>query len=247
MRRNRTEVVEPRRAGRPQCGCSRGRSPIDAIFDPTAHTVRDLAQRAVTSLHSGMPVLVDRGFPSAEWLRALRQTGADVLARIPSHLRPKTIQGLGHGTHLVLIGRLKLRLIEAEITIEGDRTSVYRLATTLLDADAHPALDLIALYHQRWRSRPPAANSNRVCWTAGCCARGTRPDSPRKFGRCWPSARPCAAASTTRSLARRSVHSRPASPSPARPPATRSSPPRTSSTSKSRPQGQLELRGRSRR
>lgn len=132
------------------CG---SRRVLDAAFGPTATTERDLAQRLFTSLRAGMLVLVDRGFPAATWLADLRSTETEFLARVPAHWRPKTIARLDDGTRIVLIGGLKLRLIEAQITIataEGHRTGDYRLVTTLTDPLDHAALDLIELYHARW-------------------------------------------------------------------------------------------------
>ena len=46
-----------------------------------------------------------------------------------------------------------VRVVEAEIAIStsaATTTGVYRLITTLLDADSHPATALIRLYHERW-------------------------------------------------------------------------------------------------
>lgn len=132
------------------CG---SRAILDAAFGPTSRTERDLAAGLFDSLHAGMLVLADRGFPSAAWLAQLHETETEFLARVPAHWRPKTIARIPDGTRIVLIGGLKLRLIEAEITIataEGRRTGAYRLLTTLRDPDRHAALDLIALYHARW-------------------------------------------------------------------------------------------------
>jgi hypothetical protein len=55
--------------------------------------------------------------------------------------------------HLSTLGRLRVRIIECEITIAtttGRRTGLYRLATTLLDHHRYPAAELIRLYHDRW-------------------------------------------------------------------------------------------------
>jgi hypothetical protein len=51
------------------------------------------------------------------------------------------------------IGQVKVRIIECEITIAtatGRQTGIYRLATTLLNPDRHPAFELVRLYHERW-------------------------------------------------------------------------------------------------
>ena len=57
------------------------------------------------------------------------------------------------GSYLSTLGALRVRVIEAEITISttaGRRTGTYRLATTLLDHHRYPAAELIRLYHDRW-------------------------------------------------------------------------------------------------
>ncbi len=46
-----------------------------------------------------------------------------------------------------------MRVIDCEITVattSGRRRSGYRLVTTLTDHAAHPAADVVGLYHQRW-------------------------------------------------------------------------------------------------
>jgi DDE family transposase len=57
------------------------------------------------------------------------------------------------GTWLALLGTV--RVIDAEITVTTSdgtphHTGHYRLITTLTDHRRFPALDLIAVYHQRW-------------------------------------------------------------------------------------------------
>ncbi|MFZ5870278.1 MAG: transposase, partial [Actinomycetota bacterium] len=57
------------------------------------------------------------------------------------------------GSYLSLLGDLRVRVIDCEITIAtpaGRQRGRYRLATTLLDADRYPATELIRLYHERW-------------------------------------------------------------------------------------------------
>jgi hypothetical protein len=61
---------------------------------------------------------------------------------------------LPDGSFLTLLGGLKLRIIEARITVttsDGKRVGDhYRLATTLLDHRTDPAEVLVRLYHERW-------------------------------------------------------------------------------------------------
>ncbi len=63
---------------------------------------------------------------------------------------------LPDGSYLSVLGggRLAVRVIEAWITVTFADGRVHaqqwRLVTSLLDPAAHPAAELVALYHQRW-------------------------------------------------------------------------------------------------
>lgn len=53
------------------------------------------------------------------------------------------------------LGDLRVRLIDARITVDLDstgqqRTGTYRLVTTLTDPVRYPAVEVVQLYHQRW-------------------------------------------------------------------------------------------------
>jgi len=81
-------------------------------------------------------------------------TGAQLLARGKSTRRPPVLATLPDGSYLTQIYQLKLRVIEAKVTVTGaDDTMVsdhYRLVTTLTDPRTDPAEALISLYHERW-------------------------------------------------------------------------------------------------
>jgi hypothetical protein len=129
------------------------RSLLAARWGTIRDTEQSLAAGMLAHLGPGHLLLADRGFAAAALLDRFAQTGTDLLVRIPAHWRPKILARLADGTRLVQIGKRRLRLIEAEITINtasGSRTGTYRLATTLTDPADHGALDLIELYHQRW-------------------------------------------------------------------------------------------------
>lgn len=86
-------------------------------------------------------------------LEEFTATGAEILVRMSAGSNPRRLRRLKDGTWLVMRGKRRLRLIEAQITIatgQGQSTGRYRLATTLVDVDRYPATDLVALYHQRW-------------------------------------------------------------------------------------------------
>src|SRR5262249_59558607 len=67
--------------------------------------------------------------------------------------RPRVLAARAVGSFLWVLGGVKVRIIECQITIAttaGTRTGTYRLATPLLDPRQHPAFELVKLYHQRW-------------------------------------------------------------------------------------------------
>lgn len=104
------------------------------------------------------------GAPSLIWEQAemLSQTGSAVLLRIRSNLQSKRLEQLADGSWLVEVkvrdpetrrvtGTLTLREIHATITYEGGaKPLAVRYWTTLLDADLHPAAELVELYAKRW-------------------------------------------------------------------------------------------------
>ncbi|WP_395372970.1 hypothetical protein OHU45_02405 [Streptomyces tubercidicus] len=75
------------------------------------------------------------------------------MARLTAARKPPVLHRFEDGSFLSRIGTAEVRIIECEITIAttaGRTRGVYRLATTLLDHRAHPAFELVKLYHERW-------------------------------------------------------------------------------------------------
>jgi len=100
-----------------------------------------------------MILLGDRNFAAKDLLAQIAATGADLLVRIKNNRRMPVLARYRDGSYLSMLGPLRVRMIEAEITITtttGRHTGIYRLATTVLDPDRYPAADLTRLYHQRW-------------------------------------------------------------------------------------------------
>ena len=129
------------------------RSVLDAVFDPVRVGELDQARTLARSLRPGMLLLADRNYAAADLVRVLAQTGAQLLIRCKNGRRLPVIRRLSDGSFRSMIGALPVRVIDAQIhitTTAGSRIGSYRLLTTLLDAHAYPAAELITLYHQRW-------------------------------------------------------------------------------------------------
>lgn len=128
------------------------RTIIDAVFGSDRTGELGYAHQLLRSARAGMIVLADRNFAAAAWIAALSQTGAEVLVRVKNHRRFPVCRVLPDGSFVSRIGRVEVRVIDAQVTIttsDGRRTETYRLITTVLDAGA-PAVEIVELYHQRW-------------------------------------------------------------------------------------------------
>lgn len=134
---------------------------IDAVFSPSRPSEQHAARRLLRSLKAGMLLLWDCGYQGYPLLADLKQSGADLLAALPSSDQPEVVAPLADGTPLVQVCKRKdsrkdppvlMRLLEYTFTdpaLPGCEQK-RRLLTTLLDPQEAPALELIALYHERW-------------------------------------------------------------------------------------------------
>jgi Transposase DDE domain len=113
-----------------------------------------LAKRLLPLLGPGMLVLLDRAFDANAFLASIASTGAMLLARSKSTRNPPVLEHLPDGSYLSELDGLRVRIIEADLTMSGaDGSRVrdrYRLITTLLDHRCFPADALVELYHERW-------------------------------------------------------------------------------------------------
>ena len=124
------------------------------MFGPTTTGETTYAPLLLRSPHAGMILLADRNFGAKDLLADIAATGADALVRLKIGRKLAVLRRLPDGSYLSMLGTLRVRIIECEITIitpAGRRTGVYRPATTLLDHRRYPASELITLYHERWQ------------------------------------------------------------------------------------------------
>ena len=119
-----------------------------------------LAKTVLPSLKKGMLCLADRGFFGFEMWKQAAATGADLLWRVRKNIVLPCEKRLPDGSYLSRIYADKnrrrgtdgiiVRVIEYRLEgIEGAEP-LYRLATTILDDKLAPAVELAALYHERW-------------------------------------------------------------------------------------------------
>jgi hypothetical protein len=134
-----------------------------ALLKPHHRGEVSMAHYLLRSLQQGMLLLWDRNFLSYRTVRAVRDGGAHLLARIKSHLVFVPKRRLCDGSYLAKLypspahrrrdeGGLVVRVIEYTFDDPGrpGAGQKHRLLTTLLDARRHPAKTLVVLYHERW-------------------------------------------------------------------------------------------------
>ena len=133
---------------------------FDACVGAYATSENTLAGELIDRLEPGMLLVADRGicgFPL--WSRAVA-TGADLLWRAKPTMKPRVVKALDDGSWLAELrpsgsaGRraepLSIRVIDYRIDDGRDNDEHYRLLTTILDPADVSALDLAAIYSQRW-------------------------------------------------------------------------------------------------
>ena len=112
------------------------------------------------NLDRDMLVMADRNFYSFKLWQAAGASGAALLWRVKSNLGLPVQHELADGSYLSTVydsedrarrdGRqvrvIDYTLADSATPVEGS----YRLVTSLLDPQAAPALELAALYHERW-------------------------------------------------------------------------------------------------
>ena len=136
---------------------------FDAGFWPCSTSERVGGFRLLRSVERGMLVLWDRGFHDFDMLKGVRERGAHVLSRLPSHARPEVVRPLNDGSLLVRIRpteyhrrkageHLLVRMVSYTISdpaLPGFGEE-HRVITTLLNPRLAPAHEVACGYHERW-------------------------------------------------------------------------------------------------
>ncbi|MFJ9752816.1 transposase [Streptomyces chartreusis] len=151
----------------PPRGLGGTRALIDAAFGPDRIGELSYAHRLLASLNASM-LLADAYYDAVDFLNAVSETGTAFLLRSTRKRCPTTRHALPDGSYLTFIRsqhyragrgygrRLQVRIVEAWVTVSLEdgtpRTELWRLITSLLDADQYPARELIEIYHRRWEA-----------------------------------------------------------------------------------------------
>jgi len=154
-------------AGYPQARCSvliecATHAILGANLGPYRTGEWELTVPLLERLGPGMLCMADRGFNGFEHWRQAQATGANLLWRCTSTRQLPVQRVLEDGSFLSIIrptgiGKdeaamqaITVRVIEYALPGLDDAQPRYRLLTTLLDPEQAPAMELAALYHQRW-------------------------------------------------------------------------------------------------
>lgn len=156
-----------RAVGLAECGTH---AIVAAAFDSWKVYERELLGRILSACEEGMLVLADRGFFGYDLWKEAVATGADLLWRLSDSVELPVLDWLSDGSYRseLLPKRLKtdlrrgmkrrihdgdqipIRVIEYMVTNRDESTETIRLITTIMDPAEAPAVELAAVYHERW-------------------------------------------------------------------------------------------------
>jgi hypothetical protein len=133
------------------------RSVIGAVFGPTREGETSYATRLLQHLSPKMLVLWDRGFDGNNFLAAVHATGAQVLGRINKRRRPPVLKPLTDSSYLSVIGGVRVRIIEAQVSITCTDASCARTTRSASSRKCGPCSLSTNSYAAPWsRLRSPS-------------------------------------------------------------------------------------------
>jgi Transposase DDE domain. len=156
--RGQSAFPQARVLGLVECGTH---AVVAASIAPYHHSEVAMAtQWLPAKLTDDMLVMADRNFYSFKLWQAASASGAKLLWRVKSTLGLPVQQELADGSYLSTVfdsedrARRNARQVRViDYTLKDSATPVqdsYRLVTNILDPLEAPALELAALYHERW-------------------------------------------------------------------------------------------------
>jgi hypothetical protein len=135
-------------------------NPLAAAIGQAGDSELSLAKQLLAALPEGSLLLADRLYGVGAFLGLLAarfaQCPAHFLVRVRANLKPKLLARLRDGSALVEVkagaGQQKLQVREIRGRVRRPRGAwvEVRFWTSLLDAKAYPAVELLALYARRW-------------------------------------------------------------------------------------------------
>lgn len=156
--RGQSAFPQARVLGLVECGTH---AVVAASIAPYAFSEVAMARQLLPAKLTGdMLVMADRNFYGFKLWQAACASGAKLLWRVKSNLGLPVEQELADGSYLSTVfdsedraKRHGQRVRVIDYTLKDSATPVlssYRLVTNILDPEAAPALELAALYHERW-------------------------------------------------------------------------------------------------
>jgi hypothetical protein len=154
--------------GYPQCHVTRlievgTRLTLEAFVKPQNQNDHPTAPALLACCARGDLALVDCGYYSYRLIKQAIDQGTFILGPVPCHVVLRPIEHLSDGSYLAKVypdsddrhydrHGVPVRVIEYTFDdpVRPGHGERHRLVTTLLDATAHPAMELIVLYHERW-------------------------------------------------------------------------------------------------
>lgn len=156
--RGQSAFPQARVLGLVECGTH---AVVAASIAPYAFSEVAMARQWLPAKLTGdMLVMADRNFYGFKLWQAACASDAKLLWRVKSNLGLPVEQALADGSYLSTVfdsedraKRHGQRVRVIDYTLKDSATPVlssYRLVTNILDPEAAPALELAALYHERW-------------------------------------------------------------------------------------------------
>lgn len=134
---------------------------FDVAEGPYTVSEAALADQLIPRMKPEMLCLADRNFWSFKRWKMAEQTGAALVWRVAKNLILPCEKRFKDGSYLSTVyetakdrrhkcNGIRVRVVEYSVEGIANGEPIYRLVTNILDPKRAPALELAALYHERW-------------------------------------------------------------------------------------------------